>query len=92
MCIRDRFQNDLLESVRQMKGGKAARETHVDISPVAEARYRAGLSQSQFAALMGVSPRTLQDWEQGRRTPSGAAQTLLRVAEKHPEVLRELAL
>jgi transcriptional regulator with XRE-family HTH domain len=43
------------------------------------------------AALLGVSPRTLQDWEQGRREPTGAAKTLLRVAERHPEVLRELA-
>jgi len=38
---------------------------------------------------MGISVRTLQDWEQGRRSPSGAAKTLLRVAEKHPDVLRE---
>lgn len=81
----------LLASVHQMKAGNAARATPVSVSPVAEARARAGLSQSQFAALMGVSPRTLQDWEQGRRAPSGAAQTLLRVAERHPEVLRELA-
>jgi putative transcriptional regulator len=51
----------------------------------------AGLSQVRFAALLGVSPRTLQDWEQGRRQPTGAAKTLLRVAERHPEVLRELA-
>ena len=47
--------------------------------------------RSAFAALLGVSPRTLQDWEQGRREPTGAAKTLLRVAERHPEVLRELA-
>jgi len=48
------------------------------------------MSQSKLAALMGVSPRTLQDWEQGRRKPTGAAQTLLRVAIAHPEVLRNL--
>jgi putative transcriptional regulator len=48
------------------------------------------MSQSQFATLLGVSKRTLQDWEQGRREPSGAAKTLLRVAELHPEVLREM--
>ena len=50
-----------------------------------------GLSQAQFARLMGVSVRTLQEWEQGRRHPSGAAQTLLAVAQRHPDVLRELA-
>jgi len=81
----------LLESVRQMKAGQAARVTEVTLSLAAEARQRAGLSQAQFAALMGVSVRTLQEWEQGRRQPSGAAQTLLRVAQAHPEVLRELA-
>jgi putative transcriptional regulator len=41
--------------------------------------------------LLGVSVRTLQDWEQGRREPSGAAKTLIKVAERHPEVLQELA-
>jgi putative transcriptional regulator len=49
-----------------------------------------GLSQTAFAALLGVSVRTLQDWEQGRREPSGAAKTLFKVAERHPEVLQEL--
>jgi putative transcriptional regulator len=49
------------------------------------------LSQSRFAALLGISVRTLQEWEQGRRSPTGAAKTLLRVAETHPEILRELA-
>lgn len=58
---------------------------------VAEARAKTGLSQEKFATLLGISPRTLRDWEQGRRTPSGAAQTLLRIAAKHPEVLQELA-
>jgi len=86
----ERIQKDLLESVRQMKAGKAARTTKVTLSPIAEARNRLGMSQSELAALMGVSPRTLQDWEQGRRKPTGAAQTLLRVAIAHPEALRDL--
>jgi len=86
----ERFQKDLLESVRQMKAGKAARTTKVTLSPIAEARNRLGMSQSELAALIGVSPRTLQDWEQGRRKPTGAAQTLLRVAIAHPEALRDL--
>jgi putative transcriptional regulator len=71
------------------RGG--ARVTRVEFSPVVEVRNRMGLSQAQFAALLGVSVRTLQEWEQGRREPSGAARTLLRVARQHPEVLRELA-
>lgn len=87
----EQFQNDLLASVRQMKTGKAARETSVVVSAIVEVRTRSGLTQSQFASLLGVSPRTLQEWEQGRRAPSGAAKTLLRVAQAHPEVLRELA-
>jgi len=62
-----------------------------DRSLVAEARAKTGLSQEKFAALLGISPRTLRDWEQGRRSPSGAAQTLLRIAAKHPEILKELA-
>ncbi len=54
---------------------------------VQEIRERLGLSQSAFAALLGVSTRTLQDWEQGRRQPTGAARSLLRVADRHPEAL-----
>lgn len=85
------FQADLLEAVRDMKAGRAARVTHVALSPAADARAKTGLSQSRFAALLGVSARTLQNWEQGRTRPSGAAQTLLAVAQRYPEVLRELA-
>ena len=84
------FQRDLLQSVRQMRSGQAARTTRVKIPDAAQARARVGMSQQQFAALLGVSARTLQDWEQGRREPTGAAKTLLRVAVSHPEVLLEL--
>jgi putative transcriptional regulator len=58
---------------------------------VARIRDRTGLSQARFAQLLGVSVRTLQDWEQGRRAPSGAARTLLIVASKHPKALLEVA-
>lgn len=81
---------ELLESVRQMKAGKRAAVHRVDVPQIVQARMDAGLSQAQFAALMGVSVRTLQEWEQGRRNPSGAAHTLLRIAAKHPEVIREV--
>ena len=86
----EQFQQDLLDSVRQMKAGKAARVTEVRLSAAAEARAKVGISQSAFAKLIGVSLRTLQDWEQGRRQPTGAAQTLLRVASQYPEALRDL--
>ena len=84
------FQNDLLESVRQMGQRQAASVTKVKATEAAEARALVGLSQQEFALLLGVSARTLQDWEQGRREPTGAAKTLLRVAVSHPEILREL--
>jgi putative transcriptional regulator len=80
------FQDDLLASVKQMKAGQAVPV----LSPVASVRHAAGLSQVQFAELMGVSVRTLQQWEQGKRSPSGAAKILLRVVEKHPELLLEV--
>jgi putative transcriptional regulator len=85
----EQFQADLLKSVKEMKAGKAARSTTVVVSPIAKARNQSGLSQSQFAALMGVSVRTLQEWEQGRRSPSGAARTLLNIALRHPDILLE---
>lgn len=85
-----KFEEDLLVSIQQMKNGEAARTTAVKLSPAAEARTKVGISQSAFARLLGVSLRTLQDWEQGRRQPTGAAQTLLRLASLHPQALRDL--
>lgn len=81
---------ELLASVREMKSNIRARIHQPVISEIASARIASGLSQTAFASLMGVSVRTLQDWEQGRREPSGAARTLIKVAARHPEVLREL--
>jgi putative transcriptional regulator len=79
---------ELLQSIREMQAGEAA-TVH---APVAIARYRVKMSQSEFAKLLGVSVRTLQEWEQGRGEPSGAARSLIRIAQKRPEVLRELFL
>ena len=78
---------ELLQSVREMKAG----QVQVVSSPVIEARRKTGLSQSQFAALLGVSVRTLQGWEQGRKQPSGAARTLLAIASTNPKALLAVA-
>ena len=79
--------DELLQPVREMKSG----QVHVVWSPVIEARKKTGLSQSQFAALMGVSIRTLQGWEQGRKQPSGAARTLLAIASTDPKAVLAVA-
>ncbi|MFA6234741.1 MAG: helix-turn-helix domain-containing protein [Bacteroidota bacterium] len=79
----------LLQSVREMKAAKTARVTKIEPNEVVEARQKTGLSQAQFAEALSISKRTLQEWEQGRRIPSGAAQALIRIAKRHPEVVRE---
>lgn len=78
---------ELLASVREMTSGK----TSVAYSPVIAARKHSGLSQAQFATLLGVSVRTLQGWEQGRRQPTGAAKALIAIAQKNPQILADLA-
>jgi putative transcriptional regulator len=87
---RDIWQ-EVLDGVREIKAGRGKRISVEPGSPIVRARLKSGLTQAQFAALLGVSKRTLEQWEQGRRVPSGAAKTLIRVAELHPEVLREIA-
>jgi putative transcriptional regulator len=79
----------LLASVKQMKAGIAARTTKVELNEVTEVRQQTGLTQAQFAQALCISKRTLQEWEQGRRSPSGAAQALIRIARRHPGILRE---
>jgi putative transcriptional regulator len=81
--------SEILDGIRELKAGKSGRV--VNVPAVAEIREKTGLSQSRFATLLGVSVRTLQDWEQGRRAPSGAARTLLLVADRNPKALLEVA-
>jgi putative transcriptional regulator len=81
---------ELLASVLEMKAGKVGRTHKITLSEVAEVRAKSGLSQSQFAQVLGVSARTLQEWEQGRRQPSGAARSLLTIAARRPDVIRDL--
>jgi putative transcriptional regulator len=80
---------EILEGLREIKRGEHGRV--VNLPDVATIREKTGLSQARFAALLGVSVRTLQDWEQGRRAPSGAARTLLMVAHRNPQALLEVA-
>ncbi|MDA0712063.1 MAG: helix-turn-helix domain-containing protein [bacterium] len=79
---------EILEGLREIKRGERGRIIH--LPPVSEIRSRVGLSQTEFAELLGVSVRTLQDWEQGRRNPSGAARTLLMVVSKNPQAVLEI--
>ena len=80
---------EILEGLRQIKRGELGRVTIVP--DVGQTREKTGLTQARFARLLGVSVRTLQDWEQGRRVPSGAARTLLLIAAKNPQALLDVA-
>jgi putative transcriptional regulator len=80
---------EILTGLREIKAGSHGRV--VNIPDVGTIREKTGLSQARFAALLGVSVRTLQDWEQGRRAPSGAARTLLMIAARNPRALLDVA-
>ena len=84
--------NELIDSVQEAgavyRGEKdAARRFSFSPIDVKAIRQKTGLSQVRFAIIMGVSVRTLQNWEQGHRTPQGPAASLLRVVDKDPEVV-----
>ena len=81
---------DLLESVRQMNAGKIGRVYTPEQLLAIAARQSSKLTQVEFAELLDVSVDAIRDWEQGRRSPRGAARTLLRVAMQHPKVLHKL--
>ena len=80
---------EILDGLRELKSGEYGRV--INVPDVASIRAKTGLSQARFAVLLGVSVRTLQDWEQGRRAASGAARTLLMVADRNPHALLEVA-
>ncbi|RME87983.1 MAG: helix-turn-helix domain-containing protein [Anaerolineae bacterium] len=91
----DEVFDELVASVREggaiLRGEKAPsrafESTALDVQAI---RKRLGLSQSRFALLLGISVRTLQNWEQGRRQPRGAARVLLQIAARHPEVVLDV--
>ena len=79
---------ETLDGIKAIKAGRGTKRT-VAIPDVRVIRERMTLSQTAFAAMLGVSISTLQDWEQGRRKPSGPALSLLKVAAKRPDAIRE---
>lgn len=90
--MREELFNQLVESVREggaiLRGEiKPARITVIEVPNIKRIRENYKLSQGQFAGLLGISTATLQNWEQGRRTPKGAARVLLQVAAKHPDAV-----
>lgn len=90
--MKDEMFTELMASLREgadiLKGAKEPSRTTVFSSLDTRAiREKLQLTQVQFASLMGISVRTLQNWEQGHRTPEGPARALLRVAELHPEAV-----
>jgi len=93
--MNDELFAELLESVQEgaeiLQGKREpARKYQAAAPDVKRIRTEYGLSQSEFAAMLGVSIKTLQNWEQGRRSPQGAARILLQVAAQHPAVVREV--
>jgi len=80
--------SEILDGLKAIKQGQGARKA-VMIPDVTAIRKSMNASQSAFAAMLGVSARTVQDWEQGRRKPSGPALSLLRVAAVRPDAIRE---
>ena len=89
------FEQELqesLEDIRAHQSGQRPLRIHVftQVAPPAEIRRRLKLSQHAFAGMLGVSVRTLQEWEQGRRAPRGPALSLLRIADQHPEAFLNL--
>lgn len=90
--MRDELFNELVASVREggaiLRGElKPARSTRIEVPNIKRIRENYKLSQGQFAGMLGISTATLQNWEQGRRTPKGAARVLLQVAAKHPDAV-----
>jgi putative transcriptional regulator len=87
--VKRNIGKEILSGLQELRRGERGRVTA--IPDVAQIRESTGLSQTRFAQLLGVSLRTLQDWEQGRRAPSGAARTLLLVAARDPKALLAIA-
>lgn len=82
---------EILQAIQDVKRGRIGASHAIAPNDITSARLKTGLSQSQFAEALRISPRTLQQWEQGRRQPSGAAETLLKIVARHPDVLKDIS-
>ena len=90
MAKRDIGQ-EILDSINEIKAGDVGRvRVYITADQIKAVREKVGVSQSSFAAMLNVSTRTLQEWEQGRRQPNGPARSLLAVAAKRPDVMQEV--
>ncbi len=94
--MREESFNELVESIREAGAYLRGEAEPAGVSFVGEPdpraiRSRLGLTQEEFAAALCISVKTLRNWEQGRREPSGPAMRLLQIADKHPEILLEAA-
>jgi len=90
--MKDELFAELVASVKEggaiLRGEKeASRSFRLDRLDIKRIRAGYNLTQAQFAAMLGISVRTLRNWEQGRRIPEGPAMVLLRVADKHPDAV-----
>lgn len=81
---------EIVDSLREINTGSGRRYRFTGPEEIRQIRSGVGVSQANFARMLGISLRTLQDWEQGRRRPNQAAQSLLAVAAKRPDVMREV--
>ena len=82
---------EILQAIQDVKRGRIGARHVIAPNDITSTRLKTGLSQSQFAEALRISPRTLQQWEQGRRQPSGAAETLLKIVARHPDVLKDIS-
>jgi len=90
MAQRDIGQ-EILDSINEIKAGNVGRvQVYITAAQIKAVRENVGVSQSSFATMLNVSPRALQEWEQGRRQPNGPARSLLAIAAKRPDVMQEV--
>ncbi len=87
--IRELDDKDFARAIPRKQRERILRGRIAGGEDIVALRQFVGLTQQQFAAALGISVHTLRNWEQGRRKPEGPALALLRIAARHPRVLRE---
>lgn len=85
------LNEELLVGIKQMLANKPAKVSVITETDVALARRKVNLTQVEFAKMLNISRRTLEAWEQGKRNPSGAAKTLIKLCIQNPDAIKELA-